>query len=409
MANQVFANGMEVSCKAADGKSVACFPDVCFTPPQTPATPPGVPIPYPNTGLAKDTTKGSRSVKISGKEVMLKNKSHFKTSYGDEPGCAPKKGVLTSKNKGKVYFQKWSMNVKVEGENVVRMMDLTTHNHGANPGNTPPWTYLDRVAMAQGLKECDGDRDRVKTDCGVDVNDKTEAKKKVACPNNDAIKSAEKIRTQAKAAAEAQYGEGKHKKSDAYNNANASVAKEYESFASTIDNDKCHKALKCFLTPQNPSRCCKGQTPHHLIPASAIVQEGGRNKKGGESVLTSFPNYNSKKAPCICVEGPNADTATHKLAHDAWGKHLSETTSQNAALSYTNGTSIQADTITYGEALEGAKASAQEVADHCNQGCIEAQVNQAHLGKKEATEQDKSVKLRRTMEREKPQESDIIF
>jgi hypothetical protein len=148
MANEVYANMMEVSCKAADGKSICAFPDVCFTPPLTPATPPGVPIPYPNTGLASDTADGSSTVKISGKEVMLKNKSHFKKSMGDEAGAAPKKGVLTSKNMGKVYFNAWSMDVKVEGENVVRMLDLTTHNHGSQPGNTPPFPYLDKVAPA---------------------------------------------------------------------------------------------------------------------------------------------------------------------------------------------------------------------------------------------------------------------
>lgn len=129
MSHGVFANGMEVACKASDGKSICAFPDVCFTPPQTPATPPGVPIPYPNTGLATDTTDGSSSVKISGKEVMLKNKSHFKKSTGDEAGCAPKKGVVTSKNTGAVYFNMWSMTVIVEGENVVRNLDITTHNH----------------------------------------------------------------------------------------------------------------------------------------------------------------------------------------------------------------------------------------------------------------------------------------
>ncbi|RON22545.1 hypothetical protein BK663_26065 [Pseudomonas lini] len=57
-------------------------------------------------------------------EVMLKNRSYVKTSYGDEAGCAPKKGVITSKIKGKVYFTSWSMDVKFEGENVVRHMDL---------------------------------------------------------------------------------------------------------------------------------------------------------------------------------------------------------------------------------------------------------------------------------------------
>ncbi len=39
-----------------DGQSICAFPDVCFTPPKTPATPPGVPIPYPNTGMASDST-----------------------------------------------------------------------------------------------------------------------------------------------------------------------------------------------------------------------------------------------------------------------------------------------------------------------------------------------------------------
>src|SRR5688500_5667261 len=101
MANEVYANRMEISCKAAGGKSTCAFPDVCFTPPQTPATPPGVPIPYPNTGFARDCARGSRRVKISGKEVMLRNKSYFKKSTGDEAGCAPKKGVVTSKNMGK--------------------------------------------------------------------------------------------------------------------------------------------------------------------------------------------------------------------------------------------------------------------------------------------------------------------
>ncbi|MEN8178387.1 MAG: DUF4150 domain-containing protein [Pseudomonadota bacterium] len=143
MANKVFANGREVACKAAKGKTICAFPDVCFTPPQTPATPPGVPIPYPNTGMASDTTSGSKKVKITKKEVILKNKSYFKTSMGDEAGSAPKKGVVTSKNKGKVYFKAWSMDVKVEGKNVTRHLDLTTNNHASDPGDTPPWPYID--------------------------------------------------------------------------------------------------------------------------------------------------------------------------------------------------------------------------------------------------------------------------
>ncbi|WP_290639358.1 DUF4150 domain-containing protein [Aquabacterium sp.] len=146
MANNVFANMMEVSCKAASGKTICAFPDVCMTPPMTPATPPGVPIPYPNTGMASDATDGSTSVKISGKEIMLKNKSSFSKSSGDEAGSAPKKGVVTSKNMGKVFFNMWSMDVKVEGENVVRHLDITTNNHASMPGNSPPMPHVDGMA-----------------------------------------------------------------------------------------------------------------------------------------------------------------------------------------------------------------------------------------------------------------------
>lgn len=172
MGNDVFANGREVSCKAADGKAIAAFPDVCMTPPENPATPPGVPVPYPNTAMAKDTTAGSKSVKISNKEVMLKNKSHFKKSSGDEAGSAAKKGVLTSVNRGKAYFTSWSMDVKVEGKNVVRHLDMTTHNHGSMPSNSAPWLYKDAAATDPG--DCAHDVDAIDTECSS-INDKSRA------------------------------------------------------------------------------------------------------------------------------------------------------------------------------------------------------------------------------------------
>ncbi len=148
MANEVYANGRELSCKSASGKSIASFPDVCFTPPQAPPTPLGVPVPYPNTGMSKDTTRGSRTVRITRKEVMLKNKSHFKKSYDDEAGRAPKKCIITSTNTGKVYFTSWSMDVKIEGLNVVRHLDLTTHNHNPSPGNTATWPHTSKMKAA---------------------------------------------------------------------------------------------------------------------------------------------------------------------------------------------------------------------------------------------------------------------
>src|SRR5262249_49786385 len=152
-------------CKAAEGKSICAFPDVCFTPPESPATPTGVPIPYPNTGLASDATAGSRTVRISGKEVMLKDKSYFKKSTGDEAGCAAKKGVVTSGNRGKVYFTSWSMDVRVEGENAVRFLDLTTHNHASQPGNTPPWTYIDSPAVPPPEHPCKKEIEQAQAAC----------------------------------------------------------------------------------------------------------------------------------------------------------------------------------------------------------------------------------------------------
>ncbi len=164
MANNVFANGREISCKSGSGKSIASFPDVCMTPPENPATPPGVPVPYPNTGMTGDCTSGSTTVKITGKEVMLKNKSYFKKSTGDEAGAAAKKGVVSSVNRGKVYFTAWSMDVKIEGENAVRHLDMTTHNHGSAM-NTPPWMFVDSMAVPPDGHPCANEVKKAQNAC----------------------------------------------------------------------------------------------------------------------------------------------------------------------------------------------------------------------------------------------------
>ena len=80
--------GSEISGKAVRAKTIAAFPDVCFTPPQNPATPPGVPVPYPNFAMAGETEKGTGTVKIGGKTINLKNKSDMTKTTGNEAGCA---------------------------------------------------------------------------------------------------------------------------------------------------------------------------------------------------------------------------------------------------------------------------------------------------------------------------------
>lgn len=155
MGHDVYANGRSISSKSADGKSLCAFPDVCLTPPAPPAGP--IPVPYPNTGMASDTTRGTRNVKIAGKEIMLKNRSFFRKSTGDEAATRSQgMNVVTHQIKGKVYFVSWSMNVKFEGENVVRHLDLTTHNHASDPPGTPPTGHTDKQTPPVAEKEtCD--------------------------------------------------------------------------------------------------------------------------------------------------------------------------------------------------------------------------------------------------------------
>lgn len=140
--SNVFANGLEISGKAVSAQTIAAFPDVCFTPPETPATPVGIPIPYPSFGMSSDTESGTGTVKIGGKTVNIKNKSDLSKTSGTEAGCAAKKGIITSKNTGKGYFNSWSNDVKFDGEPVIRMSDLATNNHASPVGNTVTWPHI---------------------------------------------------------------------------------------------------------------------------------------------------------------------------------------------------------------------------------------------------------------------------
>ncbi|MEO1026231.1 MAG: DUF4150 domain-containing protein [Pseudomonadota bacterium] len=163
----VFANGLEVSAKKQGCKVIAAFPDTCFTPPQTPATPPGVPIPYPNFATDGDLTSGTGTVKIKDGEVSQENSSKFSKVSGDEAGSAPKKGIITSNNKGAAYAKKWSMDVKAEGKGLVRFSDIATTNHACDPGDDAPWIVVGgaNVAMPGSFKCIVGSYSRGREDC----------------------------------------------------------------------------------------------------------------------------------------------------------------------------------------------------------------------------------------------------
>jgi Toxin PAAR-like domain/GHH signature containing HNH/Endo VII superfamily nuclease toxin 2 len=336
MGNDVFANGREVSCKAADGKSICAFPDVCFTPPENPATPPGVPIPYPNTGMASDMTSGSKNVKISNKEVILKNKSYFKKSTGDEAGSAAKKGVVTSTNRGKVYFNSWSMDVKFEGENVVRHLDLTTHNHASAPGGTPPQAYMDMpvklrdkcLAQDQDEKEkCEGATPHMVPDSKGKM-----VQKGLDCP------------------------------------------------------DGCKEAKACILASKKHDEqyCCEPDiTGHHLIEVHCFTHVGARGERSDQGPkLDEYLDYRENEAPCVCAS-KSASDGTHGTMHDLQGKHERgyaglRSADPNYEPYEFGGHPLERSYWTYGEARDTGAMAHNKAFPECESECTKRQLDWYH-------------------------------
>ncbi len=337
MANDVFANGREIACKAGAGKTICAFPDVCFTPPdKVPPTPLGIPIPYPNTGKASDTTGGSKKVKISDKEIGLKNKSCFKKSMGDEAGAAAKKGVVTSKNAGKVYFNAWSMDVKVEGQNIVRHLDLTTNNHASMPGDTPPWVYVDKLYLADVPEDCHENFEKARKACSDDSG----------------------------------------------------------SLPPDRCTEECEKAQACVLIKKtnDKAQCCAGEnTGHHLVEVHCFLPAAARNGKNEFcNELEDLDAYNEKQAPCVCAS-KDRDKGSHGIMHAVQGQIEAAYCREregNPLCSWENagnkirGTGQRKDGDSfwsYSEARDaGAKAHTVATGGRCNEECIKKQLDSYH-------------------------------
>jgi len=141
MATTTSVNGQTVVHETSGG-ILNTAPDVC----KTQVGPSVVPIPYSNTAVSKDTSKGSTSVFVDGNPLMLKD-AVFSKSTGDEPGTI--KGVGSGTTGGEAKFTNYSFDVMVEGRNVCRRLDLMT----SNKGNTPPSPLMQpNVAGAAGIE-----------------------------------------------------------------------------------------------------------------------------------------------------------------------------------------------------------------------------------------------------------------
>jgi hypothetical protein len=140
----VGVNQLSVVHQASNGITIA-FPDVCKTP--APPAPP-IPIPYPNIAQSSDTAKGTKKVKCDGNPICVKD-SNFRMSTGDEAGSLF--GVASNKIKGKAEFVNFSFDVKAEGKNVCRALDLMLHNDK----NTPPFPVIQPPIIGIPMPEKD--------------------------------------------------------------------------------------------------------------------------------------------------------------------------------------------------------------------------------------------------------------
>jgi Domain of unknown function (DUF4150)/GHH signature containing HNH/Endo VII superfamily nuclease toxin 2 len=350
MANEVYANGLEIACKAASGKTIAAMPDVCLSPPSPPAGP--VPIPYPNTAYASDTTDGSKTVQISGQEVVLKDKSTFKKSTGDE--AATKSlgmGVVSHQIQGKVNFTSWSMDVKIEGENAARHLDLTLHNEMSMPANTPTWPYVDMAALTPDHPCHDSVREEQKA-CDPNANPPG------AQPRADS-------------------------------NGNNCTAACAEARACALPKKKHDKAVCCH----------PNTTGDHLVEVNCFTQTGGRGGTGlpSEAVLNAiedfsvsvaqpktrprrlanFEKYNDEQAPTACVRPPGSGTNHNRMQdrRDAI-KRRYRRACRGVPLEMWGGT--EESFWTYDEAANAGVSSHQRENRRCNPACTRAQLDAYH-------------------------------
>jgi hypothetical protein len=342
MSDTVFINTRGVVCKKANGKSICAFPDVCLSPPSPPAGP--IPIPYPNTAMASDTSEGSKSVKIHGAEAILKNKSYFKKSTGDEPATKSfGMNVMSHQIQGKVYFTAWSMDVKIEGENAVRHLDIATHNHASTPPGTPPWPHMDKMNMPPNLKSCDEQKEDAESKC--------------------------------KGAPPAKGGKGLNCKK----------------------KPGCAKAQACILVPKDQDKktcCAPNATGHHLVEVHVFTATGGRAEGNN---LSGFKKYDPEKAPTVCASSSRFQ-GTHGIMHsiqgaieaafNAGGKVLKSWPGAGKLVKGGGGARGPATSKwSYKDARETGVMAHSQAFPHCNPDCTRKQLDDYHnkAGAKDST------------------------
>jgi hypothetical protein len=159
-------------------------------------------------------------------------------------------GVVTHQIQGKAYFVSWSMDVKIEGENVVRHMDMTTNNHASLPANAPPWMHLEEMSTS------------VQNACRRDIIEASDA-----C----------------------------------------------EGQTPDDCSPRCHEKQKCLLVPKgtDSDRCCKpATTGHHMIEDHWVtgnsgfpMAQPGAGYNAAPTVCVDGGRFDSEHGIMHCVQG----------------------------------------------------------------------------------------------------------
>ncbi|KMK65247.1 PAAR-like domain-containing protein [Puniceibacterium sp. IMCC21224] len=396
----VFANMLEVACKAQTNQVIAAMPDVCFTPPEAPPTPPGVPIPYPSFGMDGDTDKGTGTVKIGGENVSHKNKSFFSKTMGTEAGVAAKKGLVTSKNTGKSYNQAWSSNVKAEGQPVSRFSDISTNNHGSIPGNSPPWPKISKPGGVDAPDPCEGDKKKIKDACEGykdmdEVCKEAGLNKKAGESNVDGssdrvYKMAGGVLTEVRSkrsktsTVDTAAGEFRGSSTRDRDFEAAQGPSKRQKTDKQKEQPSCLAALRCKLAPykKGDKACCGKQTPHHVVPKSSFVDTNDSGK-----ALAGCANYNGNDAPCICAEGASSTKGSHGRMHAFLLLAIHKATSlkgtfkpDTKTLALDKGGSVQGREMSYKQQREAGVASVMKVfpRSKCSAACLAAQLDGYH-------------------------------
>jgi hypothetical protein len=262
-------------------------------------------------------------------------------------------GVVTHTIQGEASFIGWSMDVKVEGENVDRHLDMMVHNEQCSPADTGPWPFLSKDAQGNIIAgDCQGEVDREKEACADYAPHKENGPK----PCKEA---------------------GLDQKSSAVRAAEGEAGFEKRSRSIQTGGNKaldCVRARRCQLGPYKPSLCCPTQTPDHVIPKSSFYEESVKGGLMASWAAKANPNtggYKPNAAPCMCLEGPNNTWANHGLRHSL---HKSDPPVVGGAAVPDGNMMPFEDSVSH-----SCKCSAEVVkSSECSQKCLEQQVRKGH-------------------------------